>query len=156
MDDYIEILLHLSDVFYEDKLMARALSVLEEIEKIAPGLPGVYWRMMKIETIIGPGSEGKGKEEESRAEQYRAIRESRIIEPVGYETRKTVYLIDSGEIVIRISEQLKEMMKTRHLLQVYIDGKIYYEVYISKIEGGSVTVKFGEEAARCEVLVKIS
>ncbi len=157
MNDYIEILLLLSDVFYEDKLMARALSVLEEIEKIAPGLPETYWRMMKIESIIGPddGSAGEGKEDEGRAEQYRAVKESRFIESVGYETRKIVYLVDSGEIVIRISEPLKEMMKTRHLFQVYIDGKIYYEAYISRIEGDRVTVRLGEEAARCEVLVKI-
>jgi len=156
LNDYTDILLLLSDAFYKNKLLARAMSILEEIEKISPGLPGTYWRMLKIESIIGADNKGVGKEEETRAVNYQKIRDSRFIEPGTVETHKTVYLIDSDEIVIRIGDKLKEIMKSRNLFQVFIDGKIYYEAYISQLkEEDNAAVKFGENVAKCEVSVKI-
>ncbi len=157
MKDYTDILLLLSDAYVKNKLLTLAMSILEEIEKVSPGLLETYWRMKTIETIIGTDNEGEGEDVEGRAEKYRAVMDSRFIELLSLPTRKTVYLVDSHDIVIRIGEELKAKLKPGNLFQVYIDGKIYYEAYISQIkEGGSVEVKFDSSPAQCEVLVKIS
>jgi hypothetical protein len=156
MKDYTDILLLLSAAYVENKLLTLAMSLLEEIEKVTPGLLETYWRMKKIELIIGANNE-REEEEKVWAEKYRDVMESRFIELPSLPTRKTVYLVDSHDIVIRIGDQLKAKMKPGNLFQVFIDGKIYYEAYISQIkEEGKVEVKFEESPAKCEVLVVCS
>jgi hypothetical protein len=155
MKDYTNILLLLSDAYVENKLLIRAMSILKKIEKISPGLLETYWRMKKIELIIGANNE-REDEEKVWAEKYRDVMDSRFIELRSLHTRKTVYLVDSHDIVIRIGVQLKGKLKPGDIFQVFIDGKIYYEAYISQIkEEGKVEVKFEESPAKCEVLVKI-
>jgi hypothetical protein len=155
LEDYTDILLLLSDAYVKNKLLTMAMSLLEEIEKISPGLMDTYWRMKKIELIIGPNNEVE--EEKVWAEKYRDVLNSRFIELHTPHTRKTVYLVDSHDLVIRIGEELKAKLKPGNLFQVFIDGKIYYEAYISQLkQGGSVVVKFESSPAKCEVFVKIS
>lgn len=157
MRDYTNILLLLSAAYFENKLLTRVMSILGEIEKISPGLLETYWRMKKIELITGANNEGEVEEDGGRAEKYRDVMDSRFIELRSFAARKTVYLVDSHDIVIRISDKLKEKLKPGNLFQVFIDGRIYYEVYISQLkEEGKVEVKFEESPAKCEVLVKIS
>jgi len=160
MKDFTDILLLLSDAYVENKLLTLAMSLLEEIEKVSPGLLDTYWRMKKIESIIGAGNRGEGEEEEEeklRAEKYRAVMDSRFIEVPLLPFRKTVYLVDSHDIVIHIDDQLKAKLEPGNLFQVFIDGKIYYEAYISQLkEEDSIEVKFEASPAKCEVLVKIS
>lgn len=161
LHEYTDILLLLADAFYENKLLVRSMTILEEIEKISPGLPGTSWRMLKIESLIGAVKKSEGKEIPGQAGNYRAgnyreIRESRFIEPAASVTHKTVYLVDDNKIVIGLSDKLKEMMKTGHLFQVFIDEKIYYEAYISQLKKkNNVVVQFEEHAAQCRVSVKI-
>jgi len=132
-----------------------AMSLLEEIERISPGLMDSYWRMKKIELIIGPNNDRE--EEKVWAEKYRDVLNSRFIELRSRHTRKTVYLVDGHEIVIRIHDQLKGKLEPGNLFQVFIDGKIYYEAYISQLQQeGSVGVKFESSPAKCEVFVKIN
>jgi hypothetical protein len=155
INEYTDILLLLSDAYFENKLLTRAMAILEEIENIAPGLPDMYWRRMKIESIIGVDNRNGGKEAETRAENYQKIRDSRIIEPNAVETHKTVYLIDSDEIVVHIGDRLMEMIKSRHLFQVFINGKIYYETYIGQLKvGDNIVVKYEEAVTKCEVSIK--
>ncbi len=155
--DYTDILLLLSDAYVENKLLTLAQSMLEEIEKVSPGLMEIYWRMKKIESIIGIDNEGEGEDVEGRAEKYREVMDSRFIELSSLDTRKTVYLVDSHDIVIRIGDPLQAKLKPGNLFQVFIDGKIYYEAYISQLmEEDSVEVKLDSSPAQCEVLVKIS
>ncbi len=157
MKDYTDILLLLSDAYVENKLLTLAMSLLEEIEKVSPGLLETYWRMKKIELIIGANKEDEGEETKVWAEKYEEVMGSRFIELRSLPTRKTVYLVDSHDIVIRIHDQLKAKLEPGNLFQVFINGKIYYEAYISQLkEEGSVEVKFEESPAKCEVLVKIS
>jgi len=90
-------------------------------------------------------------------EKYRDVTDSRFIEVPSLHIRKTVYLVDSHDIVIRIHDQLKAKLKPGNLFQVFIDGKIYYEAYISQLkEEGSIEVKFESSPAKCEVFVKIN
>ena len=160
MKDYTNILLLLSDAYVENKLLTLAMSLLEEIEKVSPGLMETYWRMKKIELIIGTNNKGEGEEEEEeevRVEKYRDVMDSRFIELLSLPTRKTVYLVDSHDVVIRIHDQLKVKLEPGNLFQVFIDGKIYYEAYISQLkEEGIFEVKFESSPAKCDVLVKIN
>lgn len=162
INDYIGILTLLSDAYFKNKLMSQAMSILEKIEKISPGLLGTYWRMMKIESITGDTLKTVRPETAQtayaayRSRNFQKVSESRFIEPVALETHKTVYFIDSGEIVIRITDQLKDLMKSMNLFQVFIDGKIYYEAYISQLKNeDNVIIPFEKNAATCEVAVKI-
>jgi hypothetical protein len=161
MKDYIDILLLLTDAYVENKLLTLAMSQLEEIEKVSPRLLETYWRMKKIELIIGTDKEGEGEgeageEAQARAEKYREVMDSRFIEVLSLPTRKTVYLVDSHDIVIRIADQLKAKLEPENLFQVFIAGKIYYEVYVSQLkEKDSVEVKFEESSAKCEVSVVV-
>jgi hypothetical protein len=157
LKDYTNILLLLSDAYVKNKLLTLAMSLLEEIKKISPGLMETYWRMKKIELIIGTDHERGGEKEKAWAEKYREVMDSRFVEVRSLNTRKTVYLVDSRDIVIRISHQLKGKLKPGNLFQVFIDGKIYYEAYIRQLqEEGGVEVKFEAIPAKCEVLVKIN
>lgn len=159
MKDYTNILLLLSDAYVENRLLTAAMSFLEEIEKVSPGLLETFWRMKKIELIIGTDKEGEGEageEEQARAEKYREVMDSRFIAVHSLPTRKTVYLVYSHDIVIRIDEPLKAKLEPGNLFQVFIDGKICYEAYISQLmKEDSVEVKFRSSPAKCEVLVKI-
>jgi hypothetical protein len=112
--------------------------------------------MKKIELIIGANNE-REEEEKVWVEKYRYVMDSRFIEVRSLHTRKTIYLVDSHDIVIRIHDQLKAKLEPGNLLQVFIDGNIYYEAYISQLkEESSVEVKFEESPAKCEVFVKIN
>ncbi|MGD2087742.1 MAG: hypothetical protein PVH61_16310 [Candidatus Aminicenantes bacterium] len=155
LDDYTDILLLLADAYVKNKHLTMAMSLLEEIEKISPGLMDTCWRMKKIELIIGPSNERE--KEKIWAEKYRDVMDSRFIDLGSLHTRKTVYLVDSHDIVIRINDRLKGKLKPGNLFQVFIDGKIYYEAYISQLmEEDSVEVKFEESPAKCEVLAVVS
>lgn len=155
LDDYTNILLLLSDAYVKNKLLTMAMFLLEEIEKISPGLMETCWRMKKIELIIGTNNDRE--EEKVWAEKYRDVLNSRFIELHSLQTRKTVYLVDSHDIVFRIDDQLKRKLEPGNLFQVFINGKIYFETYISQLKKeGSVEVKFESSPAKCEVFVKIS
>ena len=39
--------------FFTDNGGAKAMDVLKDIEKISPGLMSTYWRLMRVESIIG-------------------------------------------------------------------------------------------------------
>lgn len=155
MNDYIDILLALSDAYVKNNLLTRSAALLREVEKMSPGLPAVHWRIMKIETIIGDWRE-QGESRGRKREKDRQILNSRYIELHSFNTLKTVYLLDSGEITIFMSEGLKKKLKDRHLFQVFIDGKIRYEVYIGQLKAGGVVIKVGQKMEKYEVLVKIS
>jgi hypothetical protein len=148
MDDYTAICLLEADAYYETGRPDRAMAVLEEMERVSPGLPGTYLRMMKIEAMAGES------DRESR-EKYRQVMDSRFIEPRAASIRKTVYLVDSNEIVIRINEAFREAMKTGNLLQVFVDGKIRFEGYLNRL-ADEITVPVDKgHFTGCDVSIKI-
>jgi archaellum component FlaG (FlaF/FlaG flagellin family) len=55
-----------------------------------------------------------------------------------------------------MSSELKEKIKNHHLFQVFIDGRIKYEVYISQLKAEGVMIKAAQRTGKYEVLVKIS
>ena len=137
-DEYPRILLLLADAYIASRLLTKAQTVLTEIEtRPSPSvLMEMYLRKARIDYIIGPGAVGKGQP----SKYHDLLAESRKIELIEPSSRTEVYLVngsdgpDIDEIEIRPGHGLKERIKDRHLLQVFIDGKIRHDVYLSQLD----------------------
>ena len=94
------------------------------------------------------------KESLERCEQ---IKNSRIINLNRVSIRKTVYLMDDSEMVIRVDDRFLNLMKSRdkHILQVFMDGWIKFEQYLSKVKDEEKVKLEGKEWEKVEVEVKI-
>ncbi|NIM17648.1 MAG: hypothetical protein GTO45_37255 [Candidatus Aminicenantes bacterium] len=126
---YSDILLLLTDAYISSDLLIQALEVLKKIEITASNLTEIYWRKMRIEDVIGPEDEKDEKITEQKSRQYELIRSSRWIELSSHSMEKTVYLIDNNSVEIQLSDSLKRSIKSFHLFQVFINGRLFYEAY---------------------------
>lgn len=129
LEDYSDILLLLTDAYISSDLLFQAMGVLNEIEITAANLTEVYWRKMRIEDVIGPEKEKDEKTSEQKNRQYELIRSSRQVELSSPSMEKTVYLIDNNTIEIQLSDTLQNKIETFRLLQVFINGRLFYEAY---------------------------
>jgi len=129
LEDYSDILLLLTDAYIASDLLFQALGVLKEIEITAANLAEVYWRRMRIEEVIGPEKEKDEEASEQKNRQYELIRSSRQVELNSPALEKTLYLIDNNTIEIQLSDSLQNRIKTFRLLQVFINGRLFYEAY---------------------------
>jgi hypothetical protein len=129
LEDYSDILLLLTDAYISSDLLFQALKVLNEIEITAANLTEVYWRKMRVEDVIGPEKEEDEKTSQQKNLQYELIRGSRRIELSSPSLEKNVYLIDNNTIEIQLSNSLQNSNKTFRLLQVFINGRLFYEAY---------------------------
>jgi hypothetical protein len=135
LDDYSDILLLLADVYISSGMLIQAVGVLDEIEITAANLTEVYWRKMRIESVIGPEDE-KGKEEkiiEQKRSQYELIRNSSRVESSSRSVERVLYLTDNHEIEIQLGDSLKKSNESFYLLQVFIDGGLFYEAYMGRL-----------------------
>lgn len=150
--DYVEILLLQSDAYFSSKLLTKALSTIMEIRKISPDLIDSYWGLKRIEEIFGP-EEGKDK---NKIKKYKIIENSRFIELNSLSKKRTVYLRDKDEIEIIMKETLKKKIKSRHLLQIFVNGQIHYEEYLNKLEDSfKVKIPTDERYAKLKIQIKI-
>ncbi|MGD2085459.1 MAG: hypothetical protein PVH61_04665 [Candidatus Aminicenantes bacterium] len=129
LEDYSDILLLLTDAYISSDLLFQALEVVNEIEITTANRTDVYWRKMQIEEVIGPEEEKEEKLTEQKNRQYELIRGSRWIELNAPSIEKNVYIIDNNTIEIQLSDSLKNSINTFRLLQVFINGRLFYEAY---------------------------
>lgn len=129
LKDYADILLLLTDAYISSRLLTRASSTLNDVRKSEDNLADFYWRKLIIERVIGPDSD-----EEDSTHQYERINNSRFIELASPSFKRTIYLINNKEVKIRFAETLYEQIKSAHLIQVFIDGSLIYEEYLSKLD----------------------
>jgi len=61
------------------------------------------------------------------------ITNSRFIELVSSSAEHTIYLMKNKEVNIRFTDTLYEKIKSYHLLQVLLDGRVIFEEYLSKL-----------------------
>lgn len=155
--DYCDILLLLSDACTSSRLMIQGNLILKDIEKISPGLIDTYFRKMKIEKIIGPEQNENKEELIEKARQYEIIKNSRFINIDKQNVRKLVYFYDDNEIIIKFDNSIKDRLKTFHVLQVFVNGIITYESYLSKIIEPEIKVKIpsSDNDSKHEVEVRI-
>jgi hypothetical protein len=156
LEDYSDILLLLTDAYISSDLLFQALEVLKEIEITAANQAEVYWRRMRIEDVIGPEKEKDEKTSEEKNRQYELIRSSRQVELDSPALEKTVYLIDNNTIEIRLSDTLQNSIETLRLLQVFINGRLFYEAYPGQITFPvEISLPFDQEYTRCILSIRI-
>ena len=155
--DYCDILLLLSDACISSRLMIQGNLVLKDIEKISPGLIDTYLRKMKIEKVIGPEQNENKEELIEKTKQYEIIKNSRFINIGKKNVRKIVYFYDENEIIIKFDNSIKDRLKTFHILQVFVNGIITYENYLSKIIEPEIKIKIPsyDNDSKYEVEVRI-
>lgn len=155
--DYCDILLLLSDACILSRLMMQSNLVLKDIEKISPGLIDTYFRKMKIERVIGPEQNENKEELIEKTRQYEIIKNSRFININKTKHRKTVYLYDENEIIIKFDNSIKDRLKTFHIFQVFVDNVITYESYLSKMDESEIKIKIpdSDNDSKYEVEVRI-
>jgi hypothetical protein len=129
-DGYIRLLLLLSDSFQASNLLSLAEKTLREITAVQPGNLDASFFLLRIRRVFGEDSAYKGKIKEN----LDSLKNSRKFElnplNIDREIKKPVYLVDGNSIEITFGNGLKEQIKTG-LLQVFVDGRIKYENYIS-------------------------
>ncbi|MCK5055327.1 MAG: hypothetical protein KAT34_01620 [Candidatus Aminicenantes bacterium] len=125
--DYADILFLLTDAYVSSRLMIRAYDTLKEVSANDGNLTDYYWRKMIIERVIGPD---EGEEKNQRLE---LITNSRFIELVSPSAEQTVYLVNNKEVNIHFADILYGKINSCHLLQVFIDGSLVFEEYLSKV-----------------------
>lgn len=129
---YIRLLLLLSDSYQASNLLSLAEKTLREIIGMQPDNLDAYFFLLRIRRVFGEDSAYKGKIEEN----IDSLKNSRKFElnplNIDREIKKPVYLVDSNSIEITFGNGLKEQIKTG-LLQVFVDGQIKYENYISHL-----------------------
>jgi hypothetical protein len=87
--------------------------------------------------------------------RIKKIINSRVVELKKTRVKKTIYFLDVPVIVIQLGEKFRGKIKNKHLLQVFVDGWIYFEQYLSDIED-KVEVKVEDgERKKVEVEIKI-
>jgi len=153
MKDYSDILLLFTDAYISSYLLISATDALKKVEKKKFNLTDIYWRKMQIESIISADEEDE-KEQKEKKQQYELITNSIQIRLNSTSIEKTVYLIEKNEdenknknkdedkkerksvIEIQFSDLLKKKIisKSFHLLQVFSDGKLVDETYLSKLK----------------------
>lgn len=139
-DDYIDVLLMLADSLESSRLLPSAEQVVREIMEKAPRNPAVFWRMMRIQKILG-ADQFLLKE---HFEMFRQVQESRLIDFDAPEIKKTVFLTGEKEIEVLLNDNFEKITTGKKLFQVFIDDRIVFEDYIEKL-GKRITVPLAEE-----------
>ncbi len=148
--DYTKLLSLLADAYINSRLLTKALEVLKDIDSISPGLLSTYWKLIKIESVIGEdNSFGSSKQE-----KYEFIRNSNMIMINNVSLRTKVYPYDTGSIYLDIVEVFKEKLRRFHLLQVFVNGKIFYEQYVGSIKF-PVVLQIPDELIKSDFIVDV-
>ena len=156
LGDYSDILLLLTDAYISSDLLFQALGVLKEIEITAANQADVYWRRMQIEAVIGPEKEKDEKTSEQKNRQYELIRSSRQVVLDSPALEKTVYLIDNNTIEIQLSDTLQKNIETFRLLQVFINGRLFYEAYPRQLTFPvKISLPFDQKYTRCSMGIRM-
>jgi hypothetical protein len=133
MKDYNDILLLRTDAYIASRLLTRAMGVLREVEKNDSNETEIYWREMQIEQVIGADAEEEM--DKQKEQQYELIRNSSQIELNALSIERALYLVDNNkQVAIQFNPSIKEKIKSSHLLQVFVDGNLFHEAYLSKLE----------------------
>jgi hypothetical protein len=155
LEDYSDILLLLTDAYISSDLLFQALEVLKEVEITEANQAEVYWRRMRIEDVIGPEKEKDEKTSEEKNRQYELIRGSRQVELDSPVLEKTVYLIDNNTIEIRLSDTLQKSIENLRLLQVFINGRLFYEAYPGQLTFPlEISLPFDRKYTRCTLGIR--
>ena len=125
-----KLLILLVDGYINSRLLTKAMDILKEIEKISPGLMSTYWRLMRIESVIGEDEFFADIREES----FNKIMNSNSILINNQKVNTAVYPYKVDKLVLNLDENFTEKFGEFHLLQVFLNGRIFHESYIEGLE----------------------
>jgi hypothetical protein len=129
-DSYIRLLLLLADSYEASNLLSLAEKTLKEIAGMQPDNLDAQFSLLRIRSVFGEDSDYKGKIKENIDSLKNSGKFALKPLNIDREIKKPVYLVDSNSIEITFGDGLKGQIKTS-LLQVFVDGRINYENYIS-------------------------
>jgi len=128
--DLAKLLTLLVDGYLNSRLLTKAVDILKEIEKITPGLMSTYWRLMKIESVIGEDDFFADIKEE----YFEKINNSSNILINNKNIKTPVFPYKNDKIVLILDEAYSEKFREFHLLQVFLNGRIFHESYIEELK----------------------
>ncbi len=128
--DMVKLLTLLTDAYINSRLLTKAMDILKEIEKISPGLMCTYWRLIRVEGVIGKDESFK----ETREEKFEQIRNSNNILINKTNIKNEVYPFEIDKLILNPDESFSDKFREHHLLQVFVNGQIFYESYIGELK----------------------
>jgi len=158
-DSYIRLLLLLADSYEASNLLSLAEKTLREIISLQPDNLDAQFSLLRIRSVFGEDSADKGKINENIDSLKNSSKFALNPLNIDREIKKPVYPLDSNSIEITFAEGLKEQRK-KSLLQVFVDGRIDYENYISllpqvvrvEIKPGAIENKMSKHMVEVKVL----
>ena len=107
---------------------------INELEKIESENMNTFWLRIKISHIKCETEELEERRQKKETGILEKIQNSRFIDLNSMQLKKVVYFLNDPVIVIHLSETFKEKIRDKHLLQLFVEGKIYFEQYLSKLK----------------------
>lgn len=148
--EYLEVMWLLVDAQIESGLLIQALPVLQETERLFPGRTETAWRLMRIEQVVGQDRQMEMDREPMTAR----VRDSRIIDIGAPDLRQTVFLLGPDPLEFRFAENIRPLLKSRRLLQVFVNGAILHEAYLGRVPP-VFTLRIPDDAERRRYVVEV-
>ncbi len=120
----------LADSYMNSRLMTKAMETLKDVEKLTPGVLPTYWRLIRVESIIGPDKFFS----ESRVKNFEKIKNSNNILINSVEIKKHVYPYKVDKLLFMLDEKFSLKFKKFHILKVFINDKIFHEYYLERLK----------------------
>ena len=117
----------LTDAYISSRLLTKAQEILGEIDKISPELLSTYWRLLRIENIIGEDESFMNE----KMDIFNRIRDSNKIVMDRSPLVSTVYPYKVDTLSVGADENYLEKFRSAHLLQIFLNGEIFHESYIA-------------------------
>ncbi len=128
--DLAKLLTLLADAYMNSRLLTKAMDVLKDIEKISPVLISTFWRLMRIEKVIGTDDFFINIKDEN----FDKIKKSNIIHINKKNIKTSVYPYNIDKIILELDENYYKKFGEFHLLQVFVNGRIFHEAYIKGLK----------------------
>jgi hypothetical protein len=124
--DYTNILLLLVDSYYSSKLLTAAEAVAQELYSSQPDNPGILYRVLRVQKILGD----EGAPDKVLNEKLAKVENSRFLTVSGANSSSDVFLFNPPEIEIVFDPLLLASLRPKQLLQVFVDERIAFESYV--------------------------
>jgi len=120
----------LADGYINSRLLTKAMDTLKDVEKLTPDVLPTYWRLIRIENIIGIDKFFS----DSRVKNFEKIRYSNNIMIDNVEIKRHVYPYKVDKLLFMLDEKFSLKFKKFHILKVFINNKIFHEYYIGGLK----------------------
>jgi hypothetical protein len=142
----------LSDAYESSKLLTVADTILRDILKITPDNPDAWLRLVRIQQVLGDDDQDK---QEMFREQVDRLKQSRFLNLDEQQKEFSVFIIDKKEIEISVDSGLINQLRDKKIIQVFIDGRIRYEEYISSLPS-PIVIDLKEREEMEKVIVQVN